>query len=247
MGGIGKTQLAVEFCYRYGRCLKGVHWVQAAKEQDIAAEIAECGAHMRLLPWSDAQQDQVQITLDAWCRSPERLVVLDNLEDPRLLRVWLPQLGGVRLLITSRRHNWPPDLGLAVCPLGTLDRLESMVLLRRLAPRLKKAVDDEINGLAERLGDLPLALDLAGRYLEERNELGVEDYLKKLALDHTSLRDWSSDSPTGHITSLEATFRLSWERLLEGAAYGPARRIFCAAAYCAPNVAIPLLLIEICG
>ena len=41
MGGLGKSQLAVEFCYRYGRFFLGVHWIQA--NLDIQAEIAENG------------------------------------------------------------------------------------------------------------------------------------------------------------------------------------------------------------
>jgi hypothetical protein len=44
LGGIGKTQLAAEFSYRYGRFFKGVHWLQA--NQDMPAEIAACGEAM---------------------------------------------------------------------------------------------------------------------------------------------------------------------------------------------------------
>jgi hypothetical protein len=50
MGGIGKTQLAVEFCYQYGRFFYGVHWIQmpigqegSNVSQSIDAEIAACG------------------------------------------------------------------------------------------------------------------------------------------------------------------------------------------------------------
>jgi len=44
-GGMGKTQIAVEFAYRYGRCFYGIHWVPAAAESDIAAGVAlpSCG------------------------------------------------------------------------------------------------------------------------------------------------------------------------------------------------------------
>ncbi len=43
MGGIGKTQLAVEFAYRYGRFFHGVHWLNCAVPGAISAEIAVCG------------------------------------------------------------------------------------------------------------------------------------------------------------------------------------------------------------
>lgn len=64
MGGLGKTQLAVELTYRYGRCLHGVHWIAA--DQNIAAEIAACGAAMNLSPWSDKLPEQLSLTLQAW-------------------------------------------------------------------------------------------------------------------------------------------------------------------------------------
>ena len=108
-GGIGKTQLAVEFCYRYGRYFHGVHWMQA--NQDMMAEIAACGAEMGLQPWPETLPEQVQATLQAWERGGLRLVVLDNVEDPGVVQAWLPQLSQARLLATSRRREWPADLG----------------------------------------------------------------------------------------------------------------------------------------
>ena len=83
--------------------------------------------------------------------------------------------------------------------------------------------------LADLLGDLPLALDLAGRFLEDRSDLSIEGYLAELkkagsALEHTSLKDWVRHHPTGHTTSLAATFMLSWQQLAEGDE--SARRLF---------------------
>jgi len=84
MGGLGKTQLAVEFCYRYGRFFQGVHWLNA---MDMQAEIAENGLAMRLamkLPyWPDKLPEQVQATLNAWQDGGQRLIVLDNAENPK--------------------------------------------------------------------------------------------------------------------------------------------------------------------
>ncbi|MDX9832926.1 MAG: hypothetical protein RBU35_21835, partial [Anaerolineae bacterium] len=81
MGGVGKTQLAVEFAYRYGRWFDGVHWANAREPAGIAAEIAACGERMGLRPWPAEQPEQVAATLAAWRDGGPRLVVLDNLED----------------------------------------------------------------------------------------------------------------------------------------------------------------------
>ncbi len=60
MGGTGKTQLAVEFCYQYGRFFYGVHWIQlpigqvgGIVSQSIDAEIAACGEKMCIPRWPE--------------------------------------------------------------------------------------------------------------------------------------------------------------------------------------------------
>jgi len=59
--GVGKTQLAVELCYRYGRCLSAVHWLDA--RTDPTPDIAACGQELGIQPWPDGQPDQVAATL----------------------------------------------------------------------------------------------------------------------------------------------------------------------------------------
>jgi tetratricopeptide (TPR) repeat protein len=166
-------------------------------------------------------------------------VVLDNAEDEGLMQEWLPKLGKASVLVTARRGEWAEYLGIEAQALGTLPRKESRRLLRKLAKRLEKAADEEVDGLAERMGDLPLALDLAGRYLKDRRRLTIEGYLRALekagsALRHSSLLDWTEHSPTQHETSLAASFELSWERIKNE----EARSLFCGCGYCAANIPI---------
>ena len=239
IGGVGKSQLAVELCYRYGRFLKGVHWIQA--NLDMSAEVAECGRAMGMSNWPDKLPEQVAATLRAWQQGDMRLIVLDNAEDLKLLNEWMPKLQPCRLLITSKREKYPADIGLVAKRLDEFARSQSIELLRKLAPRLRKVPDEDLDALAKYLGDLPLALDLAGRYLEERTELSIQEYLKELeeagnVLEHTSLKGWVEHNPTNHSTSLAATFVLSWDQL--GEADELAKLLFKTGGYCAPNMPI---------
>ena len=245
LGGIGKTQLAVEFCYRYGRYFEGVHWINSANPNELNAEIADCGLQMGLPNWPEQQTAQVEATLRAWAAAPNRLVVFDNLEEPEALRLLLPRLEGLRLLITARNPHWPAEFGVQVRRLDVLAPAECRALLRRLAERLEEADDAELDELAAYLGHLALAVDLAGRYLEVRGSCAVPAYLSELrgagsALAHASQKGFSKASPTGHSPSLDATFALSWRQLTgKGKAKRLARRVFQAAGYCAPNTPIP--------
>jgi tetratricopeptide (TPR) repeat protein len=180
IGGAGKTQLAVEVAYRYGHSFAGgVFWVSCADAAGIPGEIAACGLSMGLFPPTGVDlETQVRLTRAAWETAMPRLLIFDTCEDEQLLRRWLPQPSGCRVLVTSRRQSgWSPDLlGLEVC-LGMLPQTASVELLQQLAPRLTA---EEAHQIAEVLGNLPLALHLAGRSLACSSPT-VPEYLARLA------------------------------------------------------------------
>ncbi|TAK14074.1 MAG: toll/interleukin-1 receptor domain-containing protein [Anaerolineae bacterium] len=243
MGGLGKTQLAAEFCHRYGSRFAGVHWLNCQNPDTVDSEIAECGVAMGLaLPDTDLPT-AVALTLAALHARGPRLVVLDNLEreaDLRLIRQKLLPGGDLRLLLTARNAVWPTDLVAKSLPLATFTPEESRAFLRRALG--DKPPDADLDALAGRLGRLPLALHLAARYLHA-TRTKIPAYLDRLtaALDDPSLDNWQPDggSPTGHNLSLKASFLVSWEQIQDDTA----RRVFLLAAWCAPNQPIPLSLL----
>jgi tetratricopeptide (TPR) repeat protein len=242
-GGMGKSQLAVEFCYRYGRYFHGVHWLQA--NQDMQAEVADCGLEMGLKPWPETVPEQAQAVLNAWEQGGARLVVLDDAENPAVVQEWSPKLQNSRVMVTSLWQDWPADLGLALNKLKTLPREKSLVLLRKLAPKLEGAPDKELDDIADRLGDLPLALDLAGRYLKDRRTLSPKGFMEELdqvgsVLGHSALKDWVKHNPTKHEVNLAKTYLQSWDKLESK----PAKQLFQACGYCAPNTPIPWAVLQ---
>ncbi len=244
MGGVGKTQLAVEFAYRYGRFFKGVHWVQASA--NVEKEIAACGLAMGVQPWPDEVAAQAMLTLTEWQKASPRLIIFDNVVDTEILQKWLPRLQGSRVLVTSRKANWPAALGMETFGLEMLSPQESLELLHRLAPRLENTPDPELEALAKTLGYLPLAIDIAGNYLEAAETLKVSRYVQQLrqgkgAISHKSLKERAENLATRHETSLLATFSLGWDEIKNQ----NARLIFLACGFCAPNLQIPPAVFEI--
>jgi hypothetical protein len=97
LGGIGKSQLALQFCYRYGCYFRGVYWINCGPDgqgQTIAEEIAACGREMGIGTGAKLSK-RVALTLLAWRTSVPCLVVFDNLENPQALENWLPELAGM--------------------------------------------------------------------------------------------------------------------------------------------------------
>lgn len=221
MGGLGKTQLATEFAHRYGQFFSGgVFWLSFADPIVVPSEVAACGGAGRLDLRADfsslAFDDQVRLVQAAWQSPVARLLIFDNCEDEALFARWCPTTGGCRVLLTSRRSSWNAVLGMVRLPLAPLARADSIALLRKR--RMSAGGDDaDLHVIAAELGDLPLALHLAGSFLERyRDVISPAAYLAQIrgmsALAHQSLQS-SEYSPTGHHQSVVRTFALSYERL----------------------------------
>jgi tetratricopeptide (TPR) repeat protein len=254
LGGVGKTQLACEFVYRYGRYFHGVYWLNFGDRAGVPAEVAACGGAggMNLRPDFHAlpQEERVRAVMSAWQGDLPRLLVFDNCEDEGLLNRWLPPTGGCRVLVTSRRGSWDPSLSVADLKLGVLDRGESVALLRRYRPDLP-ADDPNLHAIAQELGDLPLALDLAGRYLRRyARDVAPAAYLEDIGrpelLEHPSLRRARGVSPTKHDMDVWRTFALSYWKLDAGnETDGRAVRLLARAARLAPGEPMPEELLEL--
>jgi tetratricopeptide (TPR) repeat protein len=218
LGGLGKTQLAVELVHRYGRYFSGgVYWLSFASADEIPLQVASCaepGLEARSL------EERVRRVRDAWQSAVPRLLVFDNCEEEHLLDAWRPPTGGCRVLVTSRRPHWSPTLGVAALPLDLLPRTDSVELLRRYRPDLA-ADEPGLDAIAAELGDLPLALHLAGSYLHAYGaDVSLDDYLAELrrtdVVQHASLLGAAledSPSPTRHLQGVAQTFALCLGRL----------------------------------
>lgn len=270
LGGIGKTQLAAEFVHRYGRFFAGgVFWLSFESGEAVASEVAACGGVGALDLRPDfaerSLEEQVRLVQAAWQQPSPRLLVFDNCEEPDLLARWRPTSGGCRLLITSRRRDWELALGVHVQPLAVLPRAESVALLRQHRVDAPLAI---LEAIAAELGDLPLALHLAGSYLHRYGRvLSAEQYLHHLrdptpdpAPDpashptsaappawHPSLQPAglaADASPTRHIQHVARSFGLSYDRLDAQVALDAwARRLLIHLGCLAPGEAVPYPLL----
>ncbi len=255
LGGMGKSQLASEFVHRYGRFFAGgVYWLSMADARAVPAEISACGRgnSLNLRPDFDSLslEEQGRLVRATWQEPMPRLLVFDNCEEPALLAQYRPTSGGCCVLVTSRRGDWaelPDSTGLSVLPLEVLARSESVALLHEHRPEVDQPL---LGAIAEEVGDLPLALHLAGSYLGRyRGRLAAQEYLHQLrasvTLEHPSLQSGGL-SPTDHEQNVERTIALSFNQLdPKHPTDGAALAILTHVALLAPGEPIPLDLLAL--
>ncbi|GAB3005484.1 hypothetical protein GCM10023080_083900 [Streptomyces pseudoechinosporeus] len=160
-GGVGKTQMALEYAHRYQGTYDFVWWVEASDPAKVMHSLEELGAALGIAA-RPTGVPPVAAVLDWLRRGRTRngwLLVMNNAESPDRLCPLLPH-GNGHVVVTTRSVSWTTQLPFLRIP--PFSRAESISLLRRLVPELPA---QDADALAERSGDLPLAILQIGRSL----------------------------------------------------------------------------------
>jgi tetratricopeptide (TPR) repeat protein len=231
LGGVGKTQLVLEYAHRFASDYDVIWWVPAEQPTSAVAALAEVARRLGIPPAAD--QDDMVAGLFELLRGQGRwLLVYDNAESPAQLTGLLPPGGGGHVLVTSRWAAW----GAQASPveLDVLVRAESIEFLRR---RTGIRDDQGLGALAELVGDLPLALEEAAAYLEEtRENLGVYlELLRDRSRELFGLDDPAGDSgPDSDRRQVATVWSVSLDRVHAQAPAAEALLSLCA--FLAPGV-----------
>lgn len=176
MSGVGKTQLAAEYVYRFGSEYDVVWWVPADRRALYRQKLAELAPELGLSTGAE-YGERLRAVRDALRRGEPHshwLLVLDGADEPE--HIWdLVPTGPGHVLITSRNPEWSEhNSNLVEVPVYA--REESVAFIRRRAPRLTPPEADQ---LAEALEDLPLLLDQTAGWLND-SDMSVGEYIDLL-------------------------------------------------------------------
>ena len=220
LGGIGKTQIAVEYAYRYRDHYQAIFWITASTRDALSADFVKLAALLDLPEQHEQDQDIVVRAVKRWLTTHTRwLLILDNVDNLEMLVDFLPVHGTGDVLLTTRLQA-----------LGTVAQsieVEKMgldegviFLLRRtkvIAPgtsldQAAKESQAQAAEIAAALDGLPLALDQAGAYIEE-TRCGLSQYLDLYGTCRKELLLRRGRLPVDHPEPVAATWSLSFQEV----------------------------------
>ncbi len=217
MGGIGKTELALQYALAHQQTYKaGICWLQA-RSGDLGLQLVRFGQGFLGINIPDGLELAAQVNY-CWRNWPtgEVLLVFDDVTDYGAIAGALPPATEPRfkVLITTRLQLGPSVRQLS---LDVLDGAAALELLGFLVghERLQTQMEDA-KQLAEQLGYLPLGLELAGRYLARKADFSLAKLLEKLAKQQLAAKALCQNKTNDDMTAklgVAAAFQLSWETL----------------------------------
>jgi tetratricopeptide (TPR) repeat protein len=211
LAGVGKTAVAIEYAHRYRDKYDLIWWIPSDQITLIRPTLAALAVQLRLEGATATGIDgAASLALDALRRGePYRrwLLIFDNADQPEDFTDFIPP-GPGDVLITSRNHRWQGVF--ETVQVDVFARAESVEFLIKRAP--KALAESDADQLADKLGDLPLALEQAGALLAETG-MPVSQYLS--LLDQHVSQILAEGKPPEYPLSMTAAWRLSVSTLQE--------------------------------
>ncbi len=220
MGGIGKTQTAVEYAYKYQDDYECSYWIKAESRESIISDFVTTAHLLDLTEQHEQDQSQVVAAVKRWFEEHTGwLLIFDNADDLTILREFMPSSGKGHILLTTREQatgriaqrieieKMEPDEGTTF-----LLRRTGIITPDDLLDAASPTDRETARKIVQAMEGLPLALDQAGAFIDE-TKCSLTDYLHFFETRQADLLQRRGRLATDHPDSVAATISLSFEKL----------------------------------
>ena len=212
LGGIGKTQTAVEYTYRYRSDYRYIFWIRADTEVELQVGFVEIAKLLNLPEQNVTNPADTAQAVKHWLERNEAwLLIFDNADAPEMLKAYYPRTPRGHILLTSRAQIFN-RLGIAR-PLE-LQEMQPEEALSFLFKRTGRAESDPTERkaaelLAAELGYLPLALEQAASYITAKT-VRFQDYLTNYRKQRLALLNKAQPETGEYPASVANTWALNF-------------------------------------
>lgn len=214
LGGIGKTQIALEYGYRYRSQYNHIFWLYANDRTSLLSGFASVVRETHCIRITgNSALEYIAAEMLKWLDQNDKwLLVLDNVDDISIVRGLLPATSaGGHTLITTRIRDVKqiPAEGLEVDLLEEAHAMELLLLVSDGNVRDAQAVN-EARKIVQELGLLPLAIDQAAAFIRSADLYTFLDIVRSNTIQ------FLSENPKGnqsYLNSISATWQASLNRL----------------------------------
>jgi len=223
LGGIGKTQIALHYAYRYMSDYHTIVWLHADSLQTLRVDVTTMATLLNLAETYLTDQEQIITAVKQWLKNTTRwLLIFDNADDPKNIYPFIPSPCYGHILITTRSQSFAAEIGAQAVEVDVMAQAEALDFLLQRA-RIIDSTSSHTSALqtdrsmactiVETLGRLPLALDQAGAYIQ-RTGCGLSRYFAVYQKEHEKLLHYPGTT-VGYPHSIASTWSLNVEKVRE--------------------------------
>jgi tetratricopeptide (TPR) repeat protein len=208
LGGMGKSEIAKEYAFRYAKEYDCIWWVNAETVDSVQNAYFAFAGRKKIIDTETNKIDDIIEAVRTWMsRHDKWLFIFDNVEDDVKAELdrFRPAQNNGHLLITSQNTDWNRiatlvDIGVFL-PEEATDFFDDFTKL----PKKEKQAE-----LAEALGYLPLALEQAAAYICSVAGTGYAGYLKIYNRHHLEVL---KEYPNAENKTVYTTWNVSFEKI----------------------------------
>ncbi|MDI9395156.1 MAG: tetratricopeptide repeat protein [Euryarchaeota archaeon] len=214
LGGIGKTQTALEYTYRYRTEYEFIFWVKADSEDSIISDYVVIAKLLNLPVKNDSDLNNIVSAVLNWFRIHENwLLVIDNADDISFVKHYLPPDPKGHILLTSRLRVFDTlDIRLLDLEEMSPEEAKSFLLKRTEHTDPNQSELEALEKLVDELGYLPLALEQAGAFIRANNS-SFKDYLVSYNKRGLKLLEKSTIDRSKYPDSISTTWLMNFEEV----------------------------------